>query len=355
MRCLILLLFLWSMTAAAPAQSPPQSPSPTGGNLDDLQKMIDKGQADKLKKDGASTKASGDKTGTDVRSATLVVRSDDDCQLTVNGDDHGVLKANQVKKVKTPVGDQLVECRSIASPDVVASEVRKLEGGSQTVVMLKLKGRGAPAGEALIASAPSASNASNASSIALDPEHWIADAKGCKAHRSIPPKSNDSIQWDGQCLDGLVSGTGVLRWFRDGESWVVNRGTFSKGMPSGRMEFDNFKEHSSSFCSYSAEGEPEHCETTYSSGNLKSVSEDYEHGKVSRAKIEWTEGSVYEGGVDPAVADRWGRMVAQAGRPVPAIDSLLAATAAQHGLILVTRNLRDVQGTGVEVINPWSE
>ncbi len=59
--------------------------------------------------------------------------------------------------------------------------------------------------------------------------------------------------------------------------------------------------------------------------------------------------------IDAAVADRWGRMVAQAGRPLPAIDSLLAATALQHGLILVTRNLRDVKGLGVQVVNPWDE
>ena len=58
--------------------------------------------------------------------------------------------------------------------------------------------------------------------------------------------------------------------------------------------------------------------------------------------------------IDAAVADRWGRMVAQAGRPVPAIDSLLAATAEQHGLTLVTRNLRDVKGLAVQVINPWA-
>ena len=57
--------------------------------------------------------------------------------------------------------------------------------------------------------------------------------------------------------------------------------------------------------------------------------------------------------VDAAVADCWGRRVAQATRPLPAIDSLLAATAAQHGLILVTRNLRDTQGLGVQVLNPW--
>ena len=34
--------------------------------------------------------------------------------------------------------------------------------------------------------------------------------------------------------------------------------------------------------------------------------------------------------VDIAVADRWGRLVAQMGRPVPSIDSLLAATALHH-------------------------
>lgn len=58
--------------------------------------------------------------------------------------------------------------------------------------------------------------------------------------------------------------------------------------------------------------------------------------------------------IDAAIADRWGRIVANAGRPLPAIDSLLAATAAHHGFILVTRNLRDVQGLDVQVLDPWS-
>jgi predicted nucleic acid-binding protein len=59
-------------------------------------------------------------------------------------------------------------------------------------------------------------------------------------------------------------------------------------------------------------------------------------------------------GIDAAVADRWGRLIAGAGRPLPAIDSLLAATAAQHGLIFVTRKVRDGQGLpGVTVLNPW--
>ena len=60
-------------------------------------------------------------------------------------------------------------------------------------------------------------------------------------------------------------------------------------------------------------------------------------------------------GIDAAVADRWGRMVAAAGRPLPAIDSLLAATAAEHDLVLVTRNVRDFAGLSVQLLDPWAE
>lgn len=57
--------------------------------------------------------------------------------------------------------------------------------------------------------------------------------------------------------------------------------------------------------------------------------------------------------IDAAVADRWGRLVAQEGRPLPAVDSLLAATALEHDLVLVTRNVNDFAGTPVQVFNPW--
>ena len=59
--------------------------------------------------------------------------------------------------------------------------------------------------------------------------------------------------------------------------------------------------------------------------------------------------------VDFAVADRWGRLQADAERPLPAIDSLLAATALHHNLRVVTRNARDFAFPGLEVINPWSD
>jgi hypothetical protein len=65
----------------------------------------------------------------------------------------------------------------------------------------------------------------------------------------------------------------------------------------------------------------------------------------------WFEGRMLP--VDLAVADRWGRLLAEVGRPVPTIDSLLAATALHHELRLVTRNAGDFDYSGLEVINPF--
>lgn len=67
----------------------------------------------------------------------------------------------------------------------------------------------------------------------------------------------------------------------------------------------------------------------------------------------WFAGRVL--GIDGETADRWGRLLAQAGRPLPAIDSLLAATAQRHGLQLVTRNVADFRDVEVPLINPWMD
>ncbi|MCL1466599.1 type II toxin-antitoxin system VapC family toxin [Argonema galeatum] len=53
----------------------------------------------------------------------------------------------------------------------------------------------------------------------------------------------------------------------------------------------------------------------------------------------------------------WGNLVGQLeqnGRPLPAMDSLIAAIAIHNSLSLVTRNEKDFAGTGVVIINPWS-
>jgi len=52
----------------------------------------------------------------------------------------------------------------------------------------------------------------------------------------------------------------------------------------------------------------------------------------------------------------WGSLTARAelaGQPMPVMDSLIAASALQHNLILVTRNVTDFMPCGVQLFNPW--
>ena len=56
--------------------------------------------------------------------------------------------------------------------------------------------------------------------------------------------------------------------------------------------------------------------------------------------------------VDRAIAEEWGRM--NVPDPLPVIDGLLAATARVLGLTLVTRNVADVETTGVELLDPFA-
>lgn len=43
----------------------------------------------------------------------------------------------------------------------------------------------------------------------------------------------------------------------------------------------------------------------------------------------------------------------KAGRPVKELDGQIAAIAASLNFAVVTRNVRDFEGCGIEVINPW--
>jgi predicted nucleic acid-binding protein len=51
------------------------------------------------------------------------------------------------------------------------------------------------------------------------------------------------------------------------------------------------------------------------------------------------------------IADRWGRLLSTT--QLPEQDLLLAATALEHGLTVVTRNVTDFEGSGARVHNPW--
>jgi predicted nucleic acid-binding protein len=68
----------------------------------------------------------------------------------------------------------------------------------------------------------------------------------------------------------------------------------------------------------------------------------------------WFDGRILP--VSEMVAERWGRLAVLAKRPGPVLtveDGLIAATALEHGLTVVTRNVKDFEGLGVEILNPW--
>ena len=56
--------------------------------------------------------------------------------------------------------------------------------------------------------------------------------------------------------------------------------------------------------------------------------------------------------VDLSTARRWGRLSGALGHE--GADLLIAATALEHGLTVVTRNVRDFAETGIDVIDPWT-
>ena len=53
------------------------------------------------------------------------------------------------------------------------------------------------------------------------------------------------------------------------------------------------------------------------------------------------------------IATAWGRQ--QYAQPLPVIDALIAATARVHGLTVVTRNVKDFELAGVQVLDPFAE
>jgi predicted nucleic acid-binding protein len=61
--------------------------------------------------------------------------------------------------------------------------------------------------------------------------------------------------------------------------------------------------------------------------------------------------------VTESIAERWGYLVAAGkrnGAALAVVDGILAATALEHDLTLVTRNIKDFAGFGVAFLNPWT-
>ena len=70
--------------------------------------------------------------------------------------------------------------------------------------------------------------------------------------------------------------------------------------------------------------------------------------------LPWFAGRILP--VDETIAEQWGTLDGERqlrGVTLNTADGLIAATAIGHGLTLVTRNVRDFAGLGVDILNPW--
>ena len=94
-------------------------------------------------------------------------------------------------------------------------------------------------------------------------------------------------------------------------------------------------------------------------GEIRKGIDKLENGNKKQRLSDWLENEIprwFESRllmVDAQVADCWGKLQAQTNRPLPAIDSLLAATAIVHDLCLVTRNVSDFDYPNLTVLNLW--
>jgi toxin FitB len=63
-------------------------------------------------------------------------------------------------------------------------------------------------------------------------------------------------------------------------------------------------------------------------------------------------------GLDEVVVNQWAILMAKRqlqGKPLDILDGFLAATALHHQITLVTRNVKDFEGLGADILNPWEQ
>lgn len=68
----------------------------------------------------------------------------------------------------------------------------------------------------------------------------------------------------------------------------------------------------------------------------------------------WFDGRILH--VTAAIAERWGELTGEHrlhGRQLRVADGLIAATVLHRNLTIVTRNVNDFEGLGIEILNPW--
>ena len=70
--------------------------------------------------------------------------------------------------------------------------------------------------------------------------------------------------------------------------------------------------------------------------------------------LPWCDGRIFP--VTMAIAERWGKLEGTCqlkGTPLNTADGLIAATALEYGLTVVTRNVKHFAALGAPIFNPW--
>ncbi|MBC8233862.1 type II toxin-antitoxin system VapC family toxin [bacterium] len=97
-------------------------------------------------------------------------------------------------------------------------------------------------------------------------------------------------------------------------------------------------------------------------GEIQHGIEKLADGKRKESLTKWLEedlmtrfnGKILD--IDVNVMMQWGRIVAgleRIGKPMPVMDSIIAAVAIEHDLHLVTRNVKDFENLDLRIVNPW--
>lgn len=98
-------------------------------------------------------------------------------------------------------------------------------------------------------------------------------------------------------------------------------------------------------------------------GEIQAGISHLEDGKRKERFQEWLSDELiprFDGRILPVQIEdavKWGDLMGRArvnGTPLPSTDTLIAATALNHQMAVVTRNTKDFERIGVPVLNPWN-
>lgn len=123
---------------------------------------------------------------------------------------------------------------------------------------------------------------------------WLADDKGCKVVNAHP-KPDETVIWNGACVDGWADGEGVVQWFSKGQSGQHYSGSVKRGIYDGQgsLRMVDASEYTGHFVHGLLQG---FAKAQWPNGNR--YEGDFLDGeRTGHATILWADGGTYTGDV----------------------------------------------------------